>query len=215
MRVGILGTGDVGRSLAAGFMKNGHDVKLGTRDPKSEHVLAWLKTAEPKASAGTFGEAARFGELAVLATKWTGTENAVQLAKPENLAGKVVVDVTNPLLFDGTGGPRLALGQTDSGGEQVQRWLPDSKVVKAWNMVNAAFMVDPKFRGGDPDMFICGNDEKAKTAVRDILRSFGWKSVVDIGGIDGARILEPLVILWVKYGTITGRWDHAFKMVHP
>ncbi len=215
MRVGILGTGDVGRSLAAGFMKNGHDVKLGTRDPKSEHVLAWLKTAGPKASAGTFGEAARFGELVVLATKWTGTENAIKLAKPENLAGKVVVDVTNPLLFDGSDGPRLALGHTDSGGEQVQRWLPASKVVMAWNMVNAAFMVDPKFRGGEPDMFICGNAEKAKTTVRDILRSFGWKSVVDIGGIDGARTLEPLVILWVKYGTITGRWDHAFRMVHP
>lgn len=213
VKIGILGTGEVGLSLGTGFIKYGHEVKLGTRNPKSEVVAAWLKTAGPKASAGTFADAASFSEIAVLATKWTGTENAIQLAKPENLAGKIVIDVTNPLLFNGNGGPGLALGHTDSGGEQVQRWLPKSHVVKTLNIVSAKQMVNPKFEGGTPDMFVCGNDEKAKAGITDILRTFGWP-VIDLGGIEGARMLEPLVLLWVNYGMKVGRWDNAFKLVH-
>jgi predicted dinucleotide-binding enzyme len=213
MKVGVLGSGDVGHALARGFLARSHDVMMGTRDPKSDKMKAWLAESGPRASSGTFAEAAKFAEVAVLATAWSGTESALQLAAADNLRGKVVIDVTNPLVFPGgKPPPSLALGHTDSGGEQVQRWLPDARVVKAFNIVGNAHMVDPKFPGGPPDMFVCGNDAAAKTTVADICTSFGWP-VTDIGGIDGARLLEPLCILWVKFGLSTGGWDNAFKML--
>ena len=212
MKIGILGSGDVGRDLSIGFASVGHQVKIGTRDPGSEKVKAWTAKAGPKASAGTFAEAARFADVAVLATLWSGTENAIRLAGPDNLAGKVVIDATNPLVFKSGAAPALALGHTDSGGEQVQRWLPKAKVVKAFNIVGHAHMFHPNFPGGPPDMFICGNDAGAKKTVTEFLTSFGWPTT-DIGGIEGARLLEPLCILWVIYGATTGSWNHAFKML--
>jgi predicted dinucleotide-binding enzyme len=148
----------------------------------------------------------------VLATLWTGTENAIRLAGAKNFSGKVVIDVTNPLLYSPNELPRLALGHTDSGGEQVQRWLPDALMVKAFNTVGYAHMVDPAFPGGPPDMFMCGNDAGAKATVTGICTSFGWPTI-DIGGIKGARLLEPLCILWVAYGIRTGSWNHAFKLL--
>ncbi|MGH7529178.1 MAG: NADPH-dependent F420 reductase, partial [Gemmatimonadales bacterium] len=192
--VGILGTGQVGQSLARGFEKYGHEVRLGSRDP-----------ARP------YADAARFGEIAVLCTRWDGTENALRLAGPDNLAGKVVIDVTNPL-GAGSSGPALAVGFDDSGGEHVQRWLPGSRVVKALNIINQAYMVDPQFPGGPPDMFIAGNDAAAKRTVTEILRQFGWP-VMDIGGIEGARLLESLAMLWITIGVRRGRWDHAWKLL--
>ena len=213
MKIGILGSGEVGQALGRGFVSRGHEVMMGTRDPQAEKVKAWVAKNQPLASAGSFADAARFAELAVLATGWSGTENAIQLAKPENLRGKVVIDVTNPLAFpDGKPPPGLALGHTDSGGEQVQRWLPESRVVKAFNTVGNAHMVDPQFPGGPPDMFICGDDPAAKKTVADVCVAFGW-GVVDIGGIDGARLLEPMCILWVRYGLLSGSWGHAFKLL--
>jgi len=212
MKIGILGSGDVGRDLSVGFSSVGHQVKIGTRDPGSEKVKTWIAKAGPKASAGTFAEAAQFADVAVLATLWSGTENAIRLAGPDNLAGKVVIDATNPLVFKSGAPPALALGHTDSGGEQVQRWLPKAKVVKAFNIVGHAHMVHPNFPGGPPDMFICGNDAGAKKTVTEFLTSFGWPTT-DIGGIEGARLLEPLCILWVIYGATTGSWTHAFKML--
>ncbi|HEV2111340.1 MAG TPA: DNA-binding protein, partial [Gammaproteobacteria bacterium] len=118
-----------------------------------------------------------------------------------------------PLVFEPDKPPRLALGHTDSGGEQVQRWLPHSKVVKAFNTVGHAHMVNPQFPGGPPDMFICGNDASAKQAVAAFCKNFGW-GVVDAGGIEGARLLEPLCILWVIHGLQTGGWNHAYKLLH-
>ncbi|HET7789803.1 MAG TPA: NAD(P)-binding domain-containing protein [Gemmatimonadales bacterium] len=211
MKIGILGSGDVAKALAKGFAGRGDEVKLGTRDSKK--LADWLKTAGPKASVGSFADAAKFGELVVLATLWTGTENAIKLADPTNFAGKVVIDATNPLDFSRGMPPRLALGHTDSGGEQIQRWLPDARVVKAFNIVGHAHMVHPQFPGGPPDMFIAGNDAAAKETVNGILKSFGWQGSIDVGGIEGARLLEPLCILWVIYGATTGGWNHAFKMV--
>jgi len=208
MRVGILGSGDVGKTLAGGFAGLGHEVKIGSRDPGK--LEDWLEKTGPKASAGTFAEAAAFGEILVLSTLWGGTEHAIQLAEVENFAGKVVIDTTNPLSFEG--GPHLAIGHTDSGGEQVQRWLPAARVVKAFNMVGYAHMVHPDFPGGPPDMFICGNDDEAKKTVTGILKDFGWPAI-DIGGIEGSRLLEPMCILWVAYGARTGGWNHAFKML--
>ena len=210
MRIAILGTGDVGKALGKGFLERGDEVMMGSRD--REKPRAWAAQAGPRASGGTFGEAAAWGEAAVLATIWSGTENALRLAGAESLAGKLVVDATNPLVFHPGQPPALALGHTDSGGEQVQRWLPSSKVVKAFNIVGHAHMVHPDFPGGPPDMFYCGNDAAAKKTVERVLVDFGWNTI-DIGGIEGARLLEPLCILWVLYSIRHGGVNHAFKLL--
>jgi len=212
MKIGILGTGDVGQVLGSGFATFGHEVKMGSRDPHQEKVKAWVNKAGPSASAGTFAEAAAYGELAVLCTLWPGTENAIRLAGPDNLAGKVVIDTTNPLDFSAGVPPKLALGHTDSAGEQVQRWLPDSRVVKAFNIVGNPHMFKPEFPGGPPDMFICGNDHQAKETVIALLKSFGWPTI-DIGGIEGARYLEPLAMIWILHFFQTNSGNHAFKLL--
>jgi 8-hydroxy-5-deazaflavin:NADPH oxidoreductase len=211
MRIGILGSGDVGRALARGFAGRGHEVRIGTRDPSSDRLAGWL-AENPVVRAVTFGDAAEFGEVVVLATLWSGTENALRLAGHRRLAGKVVIDATNPLVQRAGGLTGLALGHTDSGGEQVQRWIPDARVVKAFNIVGNREMVDPEFPCGPPDMFICGNDPQAREVVRGICGSFGWP-VVDIGGLEGARLLEPLCILWVAYGAAGNGWRHAFRVL--
>lgn len=205
MQVGILGTGLVAQALARGFRGTGHDVRIGTRDPGGDKARSL--------GAVTFADAARFGELAVLATLWSGTENVIRLAGPDNFAGKVVIDTTNPLDSSHGPPPRLAVGFDDSAGEQVQRWLPQARVVKAFNIVGNAFMVQPQFPGGPPDMFICGNDAAAKQTVTDICRSFGWPGALDLGGIEMARYLEPLAMVWIVYGFGTGSWNHAFKLL--
>ena len=210
MRIAILGTGDVGKALGKGFLERGDEVMMGSRD--RDKPRAWAAQAGPRASGGTFGEAAAWGEAAVLATIWSGTENALRLAGTESLAGKLVVDATNPLVFHPGQPPALALGHADSGGEQVQRWLPSSKVVKAFNIVGHAHMVHPDFPGGPPDMFYCGNDAAAKKTVERVLVDFGWNTI-DIGGIEGARLLEPLCILWVLYSIRRGGVNHAFKLL--
>lgn len=212
MRVGILGSGDVGRALGNGFLALGHEVRMGAREAGNPRAAEWARAAGERGSAGTFAAAAEFGDVVVLATAWSGTENALALAGPDNLAGKVVIDATNPLAPRPDGPPGLALGHTDSGGEQVQRWLPGARVVKAFNIVGNPHMFRPDFPGGPPDMFICGNDESAKVVVTEILTAFGWP-VTDIGGIEGARLLEPLCILWVTYGVRAGSFNHAFKVL--
>jgi 8-hydroxy-5-deazaflavin:NADPH oxidoreductase len=212
MKIAILGSGAVGQTLGAGFAAAGHDVKLGTRDPKK--MQEWLAKAGKKASVGSFAEAAAFGEVAVLATSWDGTESAIKLADPKNLAGKVVMDVTNPLDFSGgPPPPRLAVGHTDSGGEQVQRWLPQSRVVKAFNIVGNSAMVQPQFPGGPPDMFIAGNDAKAKDTVAGFCKTFGWPPAIDLGGVEMSRYLEALAMVWIVYGFRTNTWNHAFKLL--
>ena len=212
MRIGILGSGEVARALGLGFTTLGHDVKMGTRDPGKQEVRDWLAKAGQHASAGSFAEAAGFGEVAFLATSWAGTENALKLAGPERLAGKVLVDVTNPLDFSGGPPPRLAVGFDDSAGERVQRWVPQTRVVKAFNIVGNASMFRPQFPGGPPDMFICGNDEAAKRTVTGILTDFGWPTA-DLGGIEAARYLEALAMVWILYGFRTNTWTHAFKLL--
>lgn len=211
-KIGVLGTGDVGRVLGAGFAALGHQVKIGSREPDSEKVQKWVAEHGAHASAGTFAETADFGSVLVLATLWSGTQSAIELAGPGRFAGKVVIDATNPLAFKPNAPPGLALGHTDSGGEQVQRWLPEAHVVKAFNTVGNAHMVNPSFPGGPPDMFICGNDDAAKKTVSELLTAFGWPSI-DIGGIEGARLLEPMCLLWVMHGIRSGSWNHAFKLL--
>jgi predicted dinucleotide-binding enzyme len=212
LKIGILGTGDVGRALGNAFIALGHEVKMGSRDAHNEKAVAWASTAGINASTGTFADTAKFADVIVLALLWSGAENALKLAGPESFSGKVVIDAINPLLFEPGKPLALAVGHTDSAGERVQRWLPSAHVVKAFNSVGYAHMFKPDFPGGPPDMFIAGNDAAAKRTVTGILTDFGW-STIDVGGIEGSRLLEPLCILWVGYGMRTGTWSHAFKLL--
>jgi len=214
MKVGILGSGEVGQALGRGFASRGHDVKIASRNPKSEALVMWQKQTKGKASTGTFEEAAKHGEILVLAALGTAVEEVLRLAGPQNMAGKVIIDTTNAL--DGSQGSNLGLfiGPNDSLGERVQRRVPEAKVVKCFNTVPNTQMVDPKFAGGNPEMLICGDDEAAKKKVVGILKEFGWPGAIDVGGIEGARWLEATVPLWVLVGQRLGRWDHAFRVVH-
>jgi len=213
MKVGVLGSGDVGQALGRGFASRGHEVKLGSRSPNSEKLQAWLKKAGGKSSTGTFAEAAAHGELIVLATLGTGTEEALDLAGPEKFSGKVIIDATNPLDFSRGMPPGLFVGLTDSLGERIQRKLPSAKVVKCFNTIGNVQMVDPKFVDGQAEMMICGNDAAAKQQVAEIVKSFGWPGVIDIGGIEQARWLEALVPLWVGVGAALNTWKHGIKVL--
>jgi predicted dinucleotide-binding enzyme len=218
MKIGIMGSGDVAQKLGDGFIELGHTVRISSRDPNQKKVTEWInkhgKEEQGKmASSGTFAETASFGELNVIATSWNGTADAIKTADPKNFAGKVVIDVTNPLDFSKGMPPRLAIGYSDSAGETIQRLLPDSKVVKAFNTVGNPHFVDPDFPGGPPTMFICGNDDEAKKIVVDnILTKFGWETI-DIGGIEAARLLEPLALVWITHYIRTGNGNHAFKLL--
>lgn len=213
MKVGIIGSGTVGQQLGFGFLKSGHEVKVGTREVGK--LRDWLKEAGKSASAGSFEEAASFGDIVVLATKWEGgaTESAIHLAGKKNFAGKVVIDVTNPLVFEVEGQPpKPALGYPESGGATIQNWLPDAKVVKAFNIVTSFYMANPNLQEGTPDMFIAGNDVAAKKTVKGIATNWGW-TVHDIGGIEQSYLLEALALLWIRYGFLNNHWTHAFKLL--
>jgi predicted dinucleotide-binding enzyme len=212
MRIGILGSGDVGKALGRGFVTLGHEVKIGSRSATNEKALAWVKEFGPKASAGTFGDAAEFGEIVVLATLGVATEAALRSAGLDQLRGKVVIDATNPLDFSGGIPPKLAVSGNDSGGERVQRLLGHARVVKAFNTVGNPLMFRPELPGGTPDMFICGNDESAKQEVARIVKDFGW-GVVDVGGIESSRYLEAMCVLWVLACVRTNNWSQAFKLL--
>ena len=212
MKIGVLGTGNAGKALGRGFLALGHEVKMGARDANNEKAVAWARDAGGKASHGTFAEAARFGEIVVLATRGMANHSVIGSAGGDAFAGKVVIDTTNPLVPSDGPVPKLGIIGEDSSGEQVQRLLPNAKVVKAFNTVGNAHMFKPDFPGGPPDMFFCGNDAGAKAQVTEILKAFGWNAV-DLGGIEASRVLEPICILWVLYGIRTGGWNHAVKML--
>jgi predicted dinucleotide-binding enzyme len=212
MNVGILGSATVGQTLAAGFLQYGYGVMLGTRDPQKPEVQKWLSST-PGAKAGTFEETARFGELIVLATAGHAAENALELAGAANLAGKVILDATNPI----SGAPVNGVlpfftGPNDSLGERIQAKFPQSRVVKAFNSVGAGRMVNPKYEQGPPTMFLCGDDAGAKAEATEIIRQFGWEPF-DCGGITAARAIEPLCILWCIPGFQHNQWTHAFKLL--
>jgi hypothetical protein len=212
MKIGVIGSGMVGQQLAKDLVRLGHDAMIGTRDTGK---LSDYATQNPGVQLGSNADAAQFGEMVLLATNWHGTQHALELANPKNLAGKVVVDITNPLDFS-TGKPTLALGWNTSAGELVQGWLPDSHVVKALNIVTAAAMLNPgTFIGADADMFIAGNDAGAKKTVTDWLEGIGW-GVVDLGDITQSRYIEPLTMIWIEIG-LKSNWtkmNHAFKLVN-
>jgi predicted dinucleotide-binding enzyme len=214
MKVGILGTGDVGKALGNGFAMLGHEVKMGSRSRANEKALAWAEGIGQEASVGTFVEAAEFGELVVLATLGVAYESVITSAAAQMLQGKTVIDTTNPLDFSDGVPPKLAISGNDSAGERVQKLIPHAHVVKAFNTVGHAHMFRPEFPGGPPDMFVCGDNAEAKQKVGEILKDFGW-SVIDLGGIESSRYLEAMCLVWVlhAFSTDPPTWNHAFKML--
>lgn len=216
MKVGILGSGDVAQALGRGFVSRGHQVMLGSREPKSEKLQAWVKQTGGKGSTGTLAETAKHGEVLVLSVHGDAAEAVIEAAGPAHFDGKLVIDTTNPLDTSKGFPPGLFLGVTDSLGEHVQRKLPRSQVVKAFNTISALQMVDPKFpAGASPPMMICGNDAKAKERVTEIARSFGWPGTLDLGGIEVSRWTEAFVPLWVTVGMKLGTWHHVAHWAHP
>ncbi|HEV7176230.1 MAG TPA: NAD(P)-binding domain-containing protein [Solirubrobacteraceae bacterium] len=212
-RVGVLGSGEVGRRLAAGFSSRGHDVMIGSREPDKPELREWLDGDGAGIKAGTFPETAAHGDLIVLAVLGNAAEEAIAEAGPDSFAGKIVIDAMNPLDFSAGFPPKLSICGEDSLGERVQRALPDAKVVKAFNTIGNPYFVDPSFSEGRPTMLIAGNDDDAKRTVGDIVADFGWPDAIDIGGIEGSRELEAICILWVKIGGRRGAWDHGFKLL--
>jgi predicted dinucleotide-binding enzyme len=213
MKVGIIGSGDVGQALAEGFLKYGHEVVIGTRDPAK--LKEW-GAAHPKARVASFAEAAKFGQpLVVLAVKGTASADALRAAGgAANLSGKTVVDATNPITDEApvNGVLRFFTNADESLMERLQREFSAARFVKAFNSVGAPHMVNPKFKGGPPTMFICGNDEGAKATVRGVLDQFGWETE-DMGPVQAARAIEPLCMLWCIPGFARNQWDHAFKLL--
>lgn len=199
MNIAVLGTGSVGTTLAGKLVALGHTVKMGSREAGNEKASAWVESAGRNASSGTFADAARFGEIVFNATAGAGAVEAVRAAGRENLKGKIVIDVSNPLDFSRGMPPRLfTAADGDSLAERIQAELPDSKVVKTLNTINASVMVDPARVHGESDVFLCGNDSAAKQRVASLLGDFGWKNVVDLGGLASARGMEAYVLFWLQ-----------------
>lgn len=211
-KIAVLGSGQVGQVLADGFLKHGHDVMRGSREPAK--LADWKKGAGDKASTGTFADAATFGDVVVLAVKGAAAESAIELAGA-GLDGKVVIDATNPI--DESKPPQHGVlvyftGANESLMERLQKKAPKARFVKAFNSVGNAFMVNPDFGGTRPTMFICGDDEAAKATVTTLLDQFGWDSE-DMGKVESARPIESLCILWCAPGMLRKQWTHAFKLL--
>jgi 8-hydroxy-5-deazaflavin:NADPH oxidoreductase len=209
-KIGVIGSGQVGETLANGFIKHGHDVMRGSRDPSK--LADWKKAGGDKARAGSFEETARFGEIVVLAVKGTAAEEAVSLCGGA-LDGKVVIDTTNPIADTPptNGVISFFTGPNESLLERLQTRAPKARFVKAFSSVGSTLMVNPKL-GSKPTMFICGNDGGAKEQTRAILDAFGWETE-DTGTVEAARAIEPLCILWCIPGFLRNDWMHAFKVL--
>jgi hypothetical protein len=206
-KAGVIGSGVVGQVLADGLVKHGYEVMRGTREPSK--LKDWKS-----GKVGTFEQAAKFGDIVVLAVKGVAAESAVKLCKPENLAGKTVIDAMNPIAEEPpqNGVLKFFTGPNDSLMERLQKLAPQANFVKAFSCVGNALMVNPYFGGLKPTMFICGNQSGAKQEVQEILKKFGWEGE-DMGGAEAARAIEPLCILWCIPGFLKNQWTHAFKLL--
>jgi len=213
-KIGVIGSGVVGLTLANGFLNHGYDVTIGTNDSKKRDALK--SKTNGKAGVGSFEETARFGDTVVLAVKGTAAEAAVKAAGPGNLAGKTIIDTTNPIADAPpvNGVLRFFTSLDGSLMERLQKLVPDAHFVKAFSCVGNALMVNPDFKGARPTMFICGNDEQAKRDVAAIVEQFGFE-IADMGTVEAARAIEPLCMLWCIPGFRNNSWTHAFKLLKP
>lgn len=213
MKIGILGSGIVGRVLAAAFINEGHQVGLATRDTSKEEVIKF-KAENPSVNIDSFDATAAAADLIVLAMNGTIALEAIELSGKDNFTGKVVIDATNPIAKDPpvNGVLNFFTSYANSLMEQIQAHIPEAKLVKAFSSVGNAFMYKPDFNGVKPTMFICGNDDEAKKAVTDILDAFGWETE-DMGKVEAARAIEPLSMLWCIPGMLHNQWTHAFKLL--
>ena len=212
MKVGVLGSGTVGQTLAAGFLKHGHEVMVGTREPSK---LAEWNEANPKARVGSNSDAAAFGEVLVLAVKGSAAVSALHSAGRANIQDKTIIDTCNPIADapPDHGVLRFSTGPNESLMEELQNAFPEAHLVKAFNSVGAPGMVNPQYAGGiKPTMFICGNNDGAKKTVTGILDQFGWETA-DMGTAEAARAIEPLCMLWCILGFTKNEWTHAFKLL--
>jgi 8-hydroxy-5-deazaflavin:NADPH oxidoreductase len=211
MKIGVIGSGEVAKTLGGGFLKYGHETVLGTRDPAK--LADWARE-HPGGRVAGFAETAKFAEVVVLAVKGTVAADALKAAGAANLAGKPVIDATNPIADAPpvNGVLKFFTDLGDSLLERLQREFPAARLVKAFNSVGSACMVNPKFAGGKPTMFIAGNDAAAKRTVTGILDQFGWETE-DLGSAEAARAIEPLCMLWCIPGFRSNDWIHAFKLL--
>lgn len=212
-KIGILGSGMVAKALGEGFLKYGYEVKLGTRD--TGKLSDWVAQAGKGATTGSFAEAAKFGDIIVLAALGRVATKVLDLAEAANLAGKTVIDATNPISEEPpvNGVLNFFTDQNDSLMEQLQAACPGARFVKCFNSVGSHLMVNPQLTS-QPSMFICGNSEAAKEEVTMILDQFGWEAL-DMGAVEAARAIEPLCMLWCIPGFRENQWAHAFKLVKP
>lgn len=212
MKIGILGTGMVGETLGTKFTELGHEVRMGSRTANNENATKWVKATGSKASQGTFEGAANFGEMAFICLKGTVFLDVAKTLKPATLAGKILVDVSNPLDFSHGMPPSLSICNANSLGEEVQKAVPAARVVKTLNIVNCEVMVDPA-KGGNPSMLLCGNDAEAKNKVTGLLKDMGWRDIIDLGDITKSRGTEMLLPLWLNLFGLFGNPNFGFKVV--
>jgi 8-hydroxy-5-deazaflavin:NADPH oxidoreductase len=214
MKIGVLGTGMVGATIATKLIALGNEVMLGSRNPDNEKAVAWAHANGANASQGSYAEASLFGEVLFNCTQGTASIEALQSAGADNLKGKILIDIANPLDFSRGAPPTLSICNTDSLGERIQRTFPETKVVKTLNTVNCEVMVNPALVPGDHDIFVCGNDAGAKALVADILKQwFGWRSVTDLGDISAARATEQMMPIWLRLYTVLGTLRFNVKVV--
>jgi hypothetical protein len=214
MKIAVLGTGMVGETIANKLVQLGHEVRMGSRSVNNEKALAWVKQAGAKASQGTFADAAAFGELLFNCTSGSGSLEALHAAGTDNLKGKILVDISNPLDFSKGMPPTLFVASDDSLGERIQRAFPELKVVKSLNTINCNVMVDPARLPGEHDVFVSGNDAGAKAQVKQVLTEwFGWKRVVDLGDITTSRGTECYLMLWLRMWGALGTPDFNIHIV--
>lgn len=210
-KVGVLGSGEVAKTLASGFLKHGHQVMVGSREPAK--LNAW-KSEHAEGRTGSFAETAAFGEVIVLAVKGTVAMAALRMVGEENLKGKTVIDAVNPIADTPPVNGILSFFTPPNEAlmERMQMEFPEAHFVKAFNSVGAPHMINPQFEGGPPTMFICGNDSGAKAIVTGMLDQFGWETE-DMGSAVSARAIEPLCQLWCARGFLNNQWSHAFKLL--
>ena len=211
-KIGIIGSGSVGQTLATGFLKYGYEVMIGSRDQTK--LADWKSKASDGGSIGSFADAAQFGDIIILATKGSAALNALQLAGKSNLADKTVIDTTNPIADTPpeNGVINFFTELNDSLMERLQNAFPDANFVKAFNSIGGSLMINPDFGTEKPTMFICGNDEAAKREVAEICVLFGFE-IADMGSAEAARAIEPLCILWCIPGFRENKWTHAFRLL--